>query len=362
MRVFYVLLVTMLVAFSQQIEAKEPFKTVQIEGAHERLIKSKNIDQEYKLLVSLPRHYKSSEKNYPVLYLLDAQWDFTLLVSLIGQLHFDGDIPGVILVGVTWGGENPDAGELRIRDYSPSKVADITNSGGGKQFLAFMKSELIPFVDKEYRTNEDRVLLGSSLGGLFTMYAMFNEPTLFTKYLPTATAAQWDNEVILQMAKGFVQAKLTKPIQLYGAVGENDGVLPGFNKLKDALEKQVIEGLEMKYELIPNVGHSASKSIGYLRGLQHLFAKQEVMLSKAQLERYAGTYEGEGGVKVDIKVDDGRLLVNSPGGSNDYFRAMSENEFFLPGAFVTIRFDHSQKPLKLTAQLFDGDIVLTKTR
>lgn len=341
-------------------EVSESFQPVVIEGAHQRLIKSQEIDQEYKLLVSLPRNYERSNKRYPVVYLLDAQWDFAMFVSLYGQLYFDGDVPDLILVGVTWGGENPNAGQLRLRDFSPTNVTEMPSSGKADQFLRFFKKQVFPFVDQEYRSNDERILVGSSLGGLFTMYTMFTQPELFDKYIPSATAAQWDDEVILDYAKKYVKKRINKPIKMYSGVGADDFVNPSLSKLQTYLEQEKPIYLDMKFETFPKLSHSASKSFANIRGLQYLFAKTEVLLSDAQLQPFTGSYKDKNGTEVTVAIDNGRLVFTDPTGSKDYLKAMSENEFFLQGVFMKMKFETSKKPIVATITLFEGDLHFTK--
>ena len=58
---------------------------------------------------------------YPVVFLLDAQWDFTLMQSIYGQQYFEGLIPEMVIVGITWGGNTPNYDSLRrVRLYSSS--------------------------------------------------------------------------------------------------------------------------------------------------------------------------------------------------------------------------------------------------
>jgi len=75
--------------------------------------------QEYVLQVSLPAGYDKSNKKYPVVYLMDSQWDFPLVTALYGEQYFDGFIPELIIAGITWGGTHPNPDSLRARDYTP---------------------------------------------------------------------------------------------------------------------------------------------------------------------------------------------------------------------------------------------------
>ena len=77
---------------------------VTIPGSQTKTFTSKIVSgQEYVLQISLPAGYANSTKKYPVVYLMDSQWDFPLLTALYGQQYYDGFIPELIIVGITWG-------------------------------------------------------------------------------------------------------------------------------------------------------------------------------------------------------------------------------------------------------------------
>ena len=152
-----------------------------------------NAGQEYSLYVHLPQGYSTSTDRYPVIYVLDGQWDFPLVTSIYGQQYYDGFIPSAIIVGITWGGNNPKHDSLRARDLTPTHNPGIPQSGKGAVFLKTIKTEIIPLIETRYRAlSKERVLIGSSFGGLFTLYAMFREPGLFNRYAFTSPAIGWD--------------------------------------------------------------------------------------------------------------------------------------------------------------------------
>ena len=172
------------------IKSFSQYPRVDIPGSEVRKLTSSIVSgQEYELQILLPGGYKTSNKNYPVIYLMDSQWDFPLVKSLYGQHYYDGFIPELIVVGVTWGGVNPNADSLRARDYTPTRDARLPQSGGADKFLSFMKEELFPFIEKNYKAdNNNRTLMGCSLGGLFTLYTLFTQPELFTGYAAASPA------------------------------------------------------------------------------------------------------------------------------------------------------------------------------
>src|SRR5580765_1654273 len=129
----------------------QPFQEVAISGSQIRKITSAAVPgQEYVLQISLPGGYGKSDKKYPVLYLMDSQWDFPLVTALYGEQYYDGFIPEIIIVGITWGGSHPNPDSLRARDYTPTNQNGVPQSGGADKFLSFIKNELFPFIEKNY--------------------------------------------------------------------------------------------------------------------------------------------------------------------------------------------------------------------
>src|SRR5690349_19314217 len=126
-------------------EVQAQFPRVTIPGSEVRKITSKIVaGQEYELQIMLPAGYKDSDKKYPVVYLMDSQWDFPLVSVLYGYHYYDGFIPELIIVGVTWGGDHPNYDSLRGRDYTPTKIDSIMylssmvrmpQTGGADKFL-----------------------------------------------------------------------------------------------------------------------------------------------------------------------------------------------------------------------------------
>src|SRR5687767_6833511 len=128
--------ISVVMLFSLVSVAQEP-NPVSIASTQRLTLNSTIVGQEYDLLIHLPGNYNTNtEKTYPVLYLLDAQWDFPLVTGLYGSQNYDGFIPGIIIVGITWGGKNPDPGRLRFRDFTPVTSNQQPGTGNADNFLS----------------------------------------------------------------------------------------------------------------------------------------------------------------------------------------------------------------------------------
>src|SRR6187431_291741 len=300
-------IVLLLFAFTMNAYAQYP--RVDIPGSEVRKITSSIVaGQEYELQILLPGSHKTSNKKYPVIYLMDSQWDFPLLKCLYGEHYYDGFIPELIVVGVTWGGVNPNPDSLRARDYTPTKEARSPQSGGADNFLSFMKNELFPFIEKNYKAdNNNRTLMGCSLGGLFTLYALFTQPDLFTGYAAASPAVGWDREVLYKYEKEFAEKKLSKPVRVYMTIGDVERGRPTFEKMAAYFKSRNYPNVSLQSKVLENTGHSGTKSETFARGLQYVFEKRKLNLNSDVLGKYAGTYELPNGGKVELKHEGNQL-------------------------------------------------------
>lgn len=316
--------------------------------------------QEYQLFINLPRNYaRDTTKAYPVLYLLDGQYDFPLFTGIYGNQYYDGFVPEVITVGITWGGKNPDAGVLRGRDFTPTEIKQMP-SGGGPRFLAFIKTELIPFIKSKYRVTDDRTLTGSSYGGLFTLYALYTEPSLFRRYILTSPATDWDKAVLRTWETKYEATGSASPTRLFMGRGELEDPNPEFQKLADRLKK--VKNLEVYTTIFANTGHAGTKPEGYSRGLQWVFKRPSIQLAPAILSKYAGAYT-LGNDTVHLAAKNGALVAVSK--FNDFvLQAESENSFYHDGAYLKGHFemDKAGKVTGFALEQFNGAVFYKRVK
>ena len=127
------------------------------------------------------------EKRYPILYLLDGSAHFYSTVGIIQQLsqaNGNGVLPEMIVVAIE--------SKNRVRDFVPSNDLDNLNP-----FIKFLSSELIPHIDKNYKTAPYKVLVGHSLGGLTVFDILTNFPELFNAHIAIDPSMWYHNEKYL---------------------------------------------------------------------------------------------------------------------------------------------------------------------
>ncbi len=210
---------------------------VKIAGTQLWKIHSSIVGRDYELYVNLPADYADSTKSFPVLYLTDGQWDFTLAQAIYGEQYFDGFIPNMIVVGIAWGGENPNYDSLRALDLTPTDIHQPARYGNAANFLKFIKNEAIPFIESRYRVKkDDRTLMGSSFGGLFNLYTLFTETSLFNRYVLTSPALTFDNGVIYKIEDAYAAKHTGLPVRVFMGIGGYEDVNT-FQKFVDKIKR-----------------------------------------------------------------------------------------------------------------------------
>lgn len=172
----------------------------------ERVIDSKVLGEARGIRVWTPPAYDATDQRYPVLYLTDAEGQFFHTASTVEFLARQGRMPPMIVIGVT----NTD----RTRDLTPTRgtirgsgAPVFPTSGGADAFLTFFEKELVPWVEKTYRTHPFRVFAGHSFGGLFATHAFLSRPELFNAVIAVSPTLRWDDDLPLRNARAFVAAR-----------------------------------------------------------------------------------------------------------------------------------------------------------
>ncbi len=141
---------------------------------------SSAVGRAFHIYVAYPEHYESDPTaRYPVVYLLDGDSLFPIHATYHWFLHYDEDIPQAIVVGIAYGSFDPSINK-RGYDFSAPARDALSDQGGAPAFHRFLKTELIPEIDRRYRTDPARrVLFGQSRGGYMVLYSAFTDPDLF---------------------------------------------------------------------------------------------------------------------------------------------------------------------------------------
>ena len=190
-------------------------------------IQSVELSEKRVLNIYLPEGYNEQDTiKYPVIYLLDgsADEDFIHIVGLVQFNNFSwiNRIPKTIVVGIA----NVD----RKRDFTYASTIEeeqkrYKTAGHSDKFISFIEKELQTYINKKYKTNASKTIIGQSLGGLLATEILFKKPTLFDKYIIISPSLWWDNGSLLNYQSDIFQANFSQKTDIYIGVGK-EGLAP----------------------------------------------------------------------------------------------------------------------------------------
>jgi len=252
-----------------QSQSKEPPTPVALAYTESRALRSAVIPgREFLLYIADPTAGgdarismdKPASGKLPTLYFLDAYNQFGLVLQTYRLLRAFGDIPPLLIVGISYPGTGADFIRNRATDFLPTTLTSeqiekkygktmaglLPASGGAATFLKSLSDEIIPFVEREYPANpNDRGIFGHSAGGAFSAYALFTRPTLFQRYLIGSSAVWWDDFAVLRDEEHYAAAHRALPAKVVATVGTDEGALivGGWQKLCDRLAARAYKDL-----------------------------------------------------------------------------------------------------------------------
>ncbi|MEG9326832.1 alpha/beta hydrolase-fold protein [Salinimicrobium catena] len=218
-------------------------------------IEAPQLDTIKKIWVYLPEAYATSDKRYPVLYMHDAQNLFDAATSFVGEWKVDEALdsmqqPEVIVIGLEHGSEK------RIEELTPFPHEKY---GGGKAdaYLEFLRLTLKPHVDASFRTlpeAENTAIMGSSLGGLVSFYAILKYPETFGS-AGVFSPSFWFSEEIFKAADS---AEIDPKHRFYflGGTAEDENMVPDLRHMQELLKAKEIPVNNLKLEIIEGGKHN----------------------------------------------------------------------------------------------------------
>jgi len=217
------------------------------------------VEDDFYIYISIPDEYDNSSESYPVLYLLEGDVAFGMGAGIARYLQIGNDIPKLIIVGIGYGELKASDGNMRRRDYTISSVPYSSNTGGAPKFRTFLKEELIPYIDGNFRTEKnDRTLYGYSLSGLFAVYSLFTEPDLFNRYIIGSPHLSWDSYRIFDVQAGAFEKFTDINARIFISVGskeDEDKYFTPIDELVTLLEEKAFDNLVMETKVFDGGTH-----------------------------------------------------------------------------------------------------------
>lgn len=277
------------------------FRVPEIE---EHVIQARVVAEKFKVKVFQPVSRSDRSERFSVLYATDSDLFFGGYESIARELQARGETPRFILVGI--GYENSSAMDiLRWRDFAthemrepsrdtiqkmaraplvnrPDLLPAVLDTTDATQFLQFITDELMPFISNRYQTRPgENDYVGYSLGGLFGLYALFNKPSAFNRYIIGSPGTFFGGrDYGVELAQAFVRSKRLSTAKVFLSVGELEEFGPlqepyemvtSYYRLAKCLKRSAIPGLDVRGQIFPGETHATAWPLAFIHGLKALF-------------------------------------------------------------------------------------------
>lgn len=248
-------------------------------------LSSKVLGEDRKIYVYVPPADTSlPNKRYPVLYVLDGDNHFSLLAEYCRYLSRRdvNVVPEMIIVGIPNTNRTRDLTPTNsIIDYEgkpdTSSNPRYKSSGGGNNFLQFIGTELIPYVDAHYKTQPFRIFAGHSFGGITTINCLLTQPDMFGAYIAISPSFWWDKGYLLKLAdEKLKNDRIINKMIFYsdaneGMSDDKSTFHSDLLKFDAIITQRKIAGLDHKYVHYPEDTHMTEPVKAYYDALRFIF-------------------------------------------------------------------------------------------
>lgn len=256
-----------------------------------RSIESEILGETREILVWRPASYQASEFYYPVLYVLDAESEFLHTVAAVDFLSSTDQMPETIVIGIN--------NTIRSRDLTPpsdnkEETAFWPAVGGAENFRLFLREELIPLVDDEFRTQPFRSLRGNSFGGLFAINDYMSRDPVFDAVIVASPAVGWNYRELIKRAPAFFDEELPGPIFVCAAGRDFPGNLEDIEEYVRTIEIVAHENDLWRFAMYEDDSHYSLAFQCTYDGLRFVFAGWQVpdeIAARAQFADFESHYD-----------------------------------------------------------------------
>ncbi|HZW77271.1 MAG TPA: alpha/beta hydrolase-fold protein [Flavobacteriaceae bacterium] len=226
-------------------------------------IDSKKMGDTRRIKIQLPRNYeKNKDKRYPIVLVFDADYLFEPVAGNVDYLSYWEDIPEAIVVGIMQGANRHTDCAYDDQHFMPG--------GTGAKFFEFIGMELLPYVDKKYRTAKFIIAVGHDVSANFINYYLFKNPVLFNGYIVLSPdlAPTLDQRIAARLPE------VKQKTFYYIATGSED--IPKLRDDAEALHARLAaltsDNFHYYFDSFPDASHYTLVSRGIPNALEKIFS------------------------------------------------------------------------------------------
>jgi len=299
---------------------------------HKFTIASETLGEDRQYWVYLPASYDSdsgASQHYPVMYLLDGDAHFPSASGVVefmsSGINGNVQIPELIVVAI------PNTN--RTRDLTPShstigpngeEATFLQSSGGGDAFLKFVRDELFPKIDSDYRTTPHRTLVGHSFGGLIALHALLDVPDMFQAYIAIDPSLWWDDKLLARQAEKIGADDDERTGSVYISLANNSDMGTGVSSLMEEAVREFgrtlagaqYSGIRSTLQYFEAEDHGSVPLLSLYYGLLNVFEGYKFpvgdFIERPSIAAVIAHFEGVSG-RLGIDVQPPEALMNDLG-------------------------------------------------
>lgn len=177
------------------------------------IFSSKKLNEDREITIGLPKSYGSdADKRYPILLLLDGDYLFDPFYGVTSYTGYWDDLPEIIVVGISQG-----KNEARSKDSFVNATSGLPDETGAS-FYDFIGMELLPYLDKKYKTAPFRIIAGHDTTAGYLNFFLYKDQPLFNAYIVMSPDLALNMDERIPLRLNAVQ----QPLFYYLATADDD--------------------------------------------------------------------------------------------------------------------------------------------
>ena len=287
-------------------------------------ITSKYLNEKRSLEIQLPRsYYVKSEKNYPLMIVLDGDYMFNLVAGSVDYLSYWGDIPENLVVGI-------NQKNSRFDDSSVLDNITYTPISSTASFYDFIINEIIPYFSENYRISNFRIIVGQERTANFANFFLLKQNPQIRGVISISPKISKNMNRYLAGNLSKINSKIVYTLST--SKRDFESIFKNVSELKISLDS--IENKNFKFEslIFDNENHYILPSVSVPKSIRSTYSMYSDIdkveydsiiskLDKSPIEYLKNRYKR---IK-DFYDEDKTISVNDFMAIEEY---IEENEFF----------------------------------
>ncbi|MCT3637657.1 alpha/beta hydrolase [Elizabethkingia anophelis] len=233
--------------------------------------------------IYLPEEFNPADATkYPVIYILDGgvEEDFFHIAGIVryNTQPWVERFPRSIVVGIENTNRRRDftyaVPDLNFLEKEGFKKESFPQYGGSEKYISFLKNELQPYIEKKYKANNNRTIIGESLAGLMSTEILLKEPEMFNQYIIISPSMWWGGEKLLKEADSLLKARLKTTKNVYIGAPNKEEDVRMYNEAETLYKiLKSNKNIKVSFDYMPDELDSTAIHQGVYNGFKKLYPK-----------------------------------------------------------------------------------------